>query len=90
MNAKYAQDSNALFQEIDQEAVILSLDRGRYYSLNPTAVSIWKVLEEGPKTIDEIVHVLSEEYDFEINDGIRDVTEACQDMTKFGVITRTD
>ena len=38
--------SNALFQYLGDEAVLLSQDQGRYYGLDPIATRMWQLLAE--------------------------------------------
>ena len=48
--------------ELSDEAVILHLNDGTYYGLDPVGASIWKLLQT-PKTIQEIRDAIMEEYD---------------------------
>jgi hypothetical protein len=47
---------------VDEEAVILHLDKGVYYGLNPIGARIWELIRE-PKTVAEIRNIILEEYD---------------------------
>ena len=38
--------SQVLFQQLESEAVLLDLDSEHYYSLDPVATRIWKLLSE--------------------------------------------
>jgi len=44
------------------EAVILQLDNGVYYSLNPVGARVWALLQE-PRTLAELVERVVEEFD---------------------------
>ncbi|HNX81368.1 MAG TPA: PqqD family protein [Candidatus Omnitrophota bacterium] len=46
---------------VENEAVILNLDNGMYYSLNGIGTRIWQLLDEG-KTETAILEVLLREY----------------------------
>src|SRR3974390_2078230 len=48
--------------ELSDEAVILHLNDGVYYGLDPVGTSIWKLLQT-PRTIQEIRDAIMEEYD---------------------------
>ena len=62
LNKRYHINKNKLsYRIIEDEAVILDLDRGYYYCLNPVGTVIWKALEE-EKDLGEILNVLKEEY----------------------------
>ena len=48
---------NLIYNEIDGEVVILSIDNSEYYSLNSIGSEIWRLLDK-PKTFDEIIDTL--------------------------------
>lgn len=48
--------------DLENEVVVLSLDDGVYYSLNPVATRIWELMQE-PTTILAIRDRLLEEYE---------------------------
>jgi len=50
--------------ELSDEAVVLHLNDGIYYGLDPIGASIWKLLQT-PKTIPEIRDAIMKEYDVE-------------------------
>lgn len=52
---------NITYRIIDNEAVILNLDNGYYYSLNEVGTRIWQMIEKEKKLI-EILSSLNEEY----------------------------
>jgi hypothetical protein len=59
--ARYRPNSPPILHEtIDHETIIVNLDMGTYYSLNPTASSIWIGLESGA-SIEQIVQHLAEQ-----------------------------
>lgn len=48
--------------EMDGELVMMGQEQGEYYGLRDVAASIWKHLDE-PKSLEEIVILVSAEYD---------------------------
>ena len=48
--------------EVDDEMVILSLQSGEYYGLNPVALRIWTLVAE-PRTVRQVRDTLLGEYD---------------------------
>jgi hypothetical protein len=56
------------------EAVILHLDDGIYYSLNPVGARVWDLLQE-PRTTDELVARVVEEFDVAADRCRMDVEE---------------
>jgi hypothetical protein len=53
---------DAIFRDLDGEAVVLDLGRGHYFGLNAVATRIWQLIEEGaPAGL--IVATLAAEYE---------------------------
>jgi hypothetical protein len=47
--------------DVADEAVLLSVQSGEYYGLNPVAASIWRLIQK-PSTLAEVRNALLEEY----------------------------
>lgn len=62
MEKKYARNNDFVFNEVDGELVMMNLENGAYISLNESGKSIWHILET-PKTTNEIIGLLLEEFD---------------------------
>ena len=63
---------NILFSEIDQDKVMIDIERGAYFGMNPVAGGIWEMLE-APHTPRQIIEKLLAEYDID--------AETCQTET---------
>lgn len=48
--------------EVADEVVLLSMQNGQYYGLNPVGASIWRLIQK-PSTLDEVRNGLLAEYD---------------------------
>ena len=59
---KYTRNSKTISGRLHDELVMMDLDQGKYFSLNPVATRIWDLLEQ-PMDIDELCGLLTEEYD---------------------------
>jgi hypothetical protein len=53
---------NVLFQQIDQEMVLLDLESGEYYGLNEVGARIWTLLLEG-KSLAQVLDTMVEEFE---------------------------
>lgn len=53
-----------IFETIDGETMIVRLDSGNYYSMNPTGGQIWALIEQGASK-DQITSAFSEAYGVE-------------------------
>lgn len=87
-NQRYVQSSEAVFQDIDQEGILMDMTSGKYLRLNTTATAIWKQLES-PLNGYELAQQLSVEYGADFQSILNDVNEALQDMSRLGVIKQT-
>jgi hypothetical protein len=69
-----------LSSKIDDEVIIMGLQTDKYYGLDAIASRIWELLEE-PRSLDELVSLLREEYEVE-EDVCREETLALlQDLS---------
>lgn len=59
---KYIRNKNTVSGKLHDEIVMMDIDKGKYFSLNPISTSIWNLLEE-PLSLEELCHKLQEEYD---------------------------
>ncbi|WP_103019769.1 PqqD family peptide modification chaperone [Salinibacter altiplanensis] len=67
--------------EVDGESVILDLEGGIYYGLNPTGARIWSEIQE-PVTVQEIVSAITSEYDVREEKCLEDITSLLTDLRK--------
>ena len=82
---KFKIAENVLFQELDGEAVLLSLDEGCYFGLDELGTRIWKLIEDN---LDEsqVVEKIVEEYDVEPEQARRDLDNFLGDLEESGLI----
>jgi hypothetical protein len=73
-----------LSAEIGGEAVMMSIENGAYFGLNPIATRIWDLIEQ-PRSIAELIGVITEEYDVSEEQCVADVQEFVADMITRGI-----
>lgn len=71
--------SSAISTDLEGEAVILDTTASEYYGLNEVGTRVWTLLQE-PKTLDEIVDALLEEYSVDRDQCEEDVKELIDQM----------
>ena len=54
----YVRNSSLISSEVDDDLVMIDIDKGSYFGLNETARAIWNFLEV-PKPYDDILNYLS-------------------------------
>ena len=82
---KYTRNSRTISGRLHDELVMMDLEQGKYFSLNPVATRIWDLLEK-EKTLDELCALLTEEYDVESNQCMDEVRELLEEMERLGLI----
>ena len=73
------------FTDLDDIVVMMDVDKGRYYELDPVATRIWKLLDTA-KPVAEICDVLVEEYDVTPDVCRRDVLDMLHEACERGII----
>ena len=79
---------NALpFQRLEEDTIVVDPSRREVHLLNPTAARVWELLE-APRTIDQIVVVLADEYDVADDELQADVSELVAALAEKAVVVR--
>ena len=86
---KYIRNSKTISGRLHDELVMMDLDQGKYFSLNPVATRIWDMLEK-PLAADELCMALIDEYDVEPERCRIDVEEHLAEMVKLGLILKEE
>ena len=71
--------------EVEGESVILDLEDGIYYGLNPMGARIWSEIQE-PTAVEEIIVAITAEYDVNSEQCRRDVISLLQDLRENNLI----
>jgi len=59
---KYRRNEQIIDGELDDNQVMMHIEKGKYYGLNPVGKKIWDILEN-PKSLSEITAILLSEFD---------------------------
>ena len=65
INSVISKNPAIISSKMDDEVVMMSIDKGNYYGLNPVAAEIWEMLT-APMTVQAICDRLMEEFDVEL------------------------
>lgn len=84
----YIRNQETISGQIDDEIVMVDIEKGSYFALNPVATRIWELLEH-PLTLDSLCHQLLTEYDVSPEQCRIDVTEHIAEMETQGLIETT-
>jgi len=84
---RHIRNSKTISGRLSDELVMMDIDKGKYFSLNPVATRIWDLLVL-PLTIDELCDRLMEEYEVDAEQCRTEVTEVINEMVKLGVVLK--
>lgn len=72
-------DEDVLFTSMGEDAVLLHVHRGDYYSLNKVGARLW-VLADGTKTIDDLADMITEEFEISREQAEKDIIELSEQL----------
>jgi PqqD family protein of HPr-rel-A system len=76
---------SVISRELSGETVLLHLESGVYYGLDPVATRIWQLLQEG-RTIADVCAAMAEEYDVEHDVVRQDVARLVGELRDRGIV----
>ncbi|HMQ52140.1 MAG TPA: PqqD family protein [Anaerolineae bacterium] len=76
---------NATHQTVGEEAVLINLNTGAYYSLNDTGTMFWELLD-GERSIAECAALIAQEYEVEPAVVEADLLELATEFKAEGLI----
>jgi len=76
---------NTLFRQIEDEAVLLHISNGMYYSLNQTGILFWEALRDRQPLQIAIDRVLST-YDADLNQVLQDLQKFLERLLDYELI----
>ena len=78
---KFVRDPGLLASEVDGDLVMLSIESGKYFGLNPVAKQIWNILEKPTKLSELCVHLIAQ-YNIEPMQCEREVLQFMERMNE--------
>ena len=70
---------NATFQVVADEAILIHLNTGTYYSLNDVGTSFWKLMD-GQRTIGQCAEAIAAEYNAPRDTVLSDLLELAGEL----------
>lgn len=89
-NVRYKIREAILHTRFENEAVLLNLESGRYYSMNAVGSRIWSLLSERPRTLEELLTNITDEYQISREAAGQDIQALIQDLVKNGLLEPAD
>ena len=82
-------NSTVAMQDTGDELVVVLPDQGKYVVLNATGAKVTQILD-GKKTLIEIATEISESFDMDFNQVMKDVLAFSEDLVSRGILEITD
>jgi hypothetical protein len=79
------QSKDIVASDIDDEKVMMSMEKGHYYGLDSIGRSIWDILEK-PMTVSQLIDTLRRDYDVDRETCERDVLAFLEALHADGII----
>jgi hypothetical protein len=91
MNAqsKFVVSPHAMSRTIGEETVILDLESGTYFGLDPVGARMWQILEEG-KSVGEARDAIFDEYEVERDRLEADLLTLAAELAERKLVTVSD
>lgn len=74
-NTLISRNKDIVHSYLDDNVVMMNIEKGNYYKLNDTGTKIWEVLESGEQTIDSLADLLAASFVIDKDMAIRDTIE---------------
>ncbi len=84
-DSRIVRDNEAIFTEMDGEIVIMSIERGEYYGVNPVGTRIWGLLET-PQAVSALCEAVLPDYQVDKEQGTADIMKFLNKMLDKGII----
>jgi len=79
--------AEVMARQVGEETVILQLESGTYYGLDPVGARIWQLIGDG-RNLGEVCGAMLEEYEVEREQLEADVLELAGEMEAKGLVRR--
>jgi hypothetical protein len=86
---KYSRNDQIIDGELDDNQVMMHLDKGKYFGLDPVAKRIWQLIKE-PKNINEITTTLLKEFEVSTEQCNQDVKEFLEKAIHADIIKKSN
>lgn len=86
---KYSRNEQIIDGELDDNQVMMHLEKGKYFGLDPVAKRIWELIEE-PKNIFEITTILLEEFEVSEEQCTQEVQDFLEKSIQFDIVKKSE
>lgn len=85
LSATVKRNDAIVFTDLDDTIVMMDVDEGQYYELDPIAARIWNIIENG-QAVESICKTLAEEFDVDPNTCQQETLEFLQAASEQSIV----
>jgi hypothetical protein len=86
---KYSRNEQIIDGELDDNQVMMHLEKGKYFGLDPVAKRIWQLIEQ-PKDVQEITTILQSEFEVTATQCLEEVQAFLDKAIQYDIIKKSD
>lgn len=86
---KYRRNKQILDGELDDNQVMMHLEKGKYFGLNPVGKRIWELIEQ-PKSYDELIQILLAEYEVSAEQCTQEVQSFLNKAINYDIVVKDE
>ena len=87
LNEVLQQGKDQIATDVDGEVVMMSVQQGEYYGLDSVGSRIWELFEQ-PKTTEQVIDVLTAEYEVDRKTCEQDVIQFVDELMGKGLLIK--
>ena len=84
---RFSRNARTISGRLHDELVMMDIEQGKYFSLNPVATRIWDMMEN-PVSAEELSNQLRDEYEVDSDRCLDEVTELLEGMVRLGLVVK--
>jgi hypothetical protein len=78
---KFTRNKDTISGNLNDEIIMMDINQGKYFALNPVATRIWELLEN-KMSLEELCDALQKEYEVSRDQCLMDVKEHLAELEK--------
>jgi len=86
---KYRRNKQILDGELDDNQVMMHLEKSKYFGLNPVGKRIWELIEQ-PKSYDELIQILLTEYEVSAEQCTQEVQAFLNKAIHYNIVVKDE
>jgi hypothetical protein len=85
LESRVSQIEDIVASDIDDEKVMMSVEKGQYYGLEPVGSRVWELIEK-PIKVSELINALLGKYDVDRETCEKDVLAFLEELHEAGIL----